>query len=707
MPPWLNSLEPNAGNIRQWMDNVSAKLRPMENARWNQANIATNFYAGNQSFVNNMMGGGFGNNTQNRQYYFNICQVPVNFVTGYQRQHRKNFNYIPHEGSDPKTTDQYNRLMTNVCNQGSIHEQFSRGCEQAAITGLIFAQPYLDYTSDDPAQGSLKLKIWEFNSFLVDPYARDPLFKDAQMIWCQEFISKDEALARFGDKANKITPMSGNPQRYSSFYFLPENHNLARNDLMVVSYIWYKTQKKRKRLYSPRRNQFYEFAGGEGQLDVILDSIPDLEVVEIEVPVYQLATVLNDQLMYQGDNPLGYDDFPMVPIYWNNDPHMSNNYDLRVRGLIYPMLSPQYLFNRRIILNHDITEATINAGWKRKIGAVANEDNLKKSGQGWDIIINEGYELIDCEKIVPSGVPESDLALAEQLKELTFSVTGFPLENWSAQDDSQASSLTVMMKQAANLMVYQKYFDQWDLSLKYLGDLNLKIVLNNWNASKVEMLIGEEPTDHFYSKIFAKYMVTVEEGILTPTQQNMQAKQMLDINQIYGREVFPPSKVIQLMNIAEKANTLEFLQQQEQQAAAVQGEAQNIQHAFEEAKLKEMMSKSVNNIASAKERYGRYESDLGLKDERESELTKNRALATKAKMEALEKMVDVTAKLGAIETMVKLGQIDEMQDQDIVKEDAETNKSQNEAMQNEFMSKILSDIPGTVSNQIPGQQNQI
>jgi len=179
----------------------------------------------------------------------------------------------------------------------------------------------------------------------------------------------------------------------------------------------------------------------------------------------------------------------------------------------------------------------------------------------------------------------------------------------------------------------------------------------------------------------------------------------MDMNAAFGREVFPPSMIIPKLNITGKAEIIEFLKQQEQQAAAVQSEETNIKHAVEEAKLKEIHAKAANDMASAKERYGRYESDLGLKDERESELTKNRALATKAKMEALSEMVDVTAKLGAIETMTKLGEIDRMQDQDIVKEDAETSKSQSEAMQNEFMSKILSDIPG-IETQQPEQPMQ-
>ncbi len=190
------------------------------------------------------------------------------------------------------------------------------------------------------------------------------------------------------------------------------------------------------------------------------------------------------------------------------------------------MRDPQFLMNYKIINNNDIAAATINAGWKRKSGAVLNEDNLKKSGQGWDVIINEGYEMSDVEKIIPSAVPESDLALADQMQSLIFKTSGIDLENWAGQQDKQISSLTMMLKQAANLMVFQKYFDQWDYSDKLLGERLLQIVLNNWNAQKVELLIGEEPTAFFYSKIFSKFQVLVEESDLTPTQQNLQAQQM-------------------------------------------------------------------------------------------------------------------------------------------------------------------------------------
>ena len=623
-------------------------------------------------------------------------------VTGYQRQRRKSFNYIPCEGADSQTTDQYTRLMTHVANSEGIHEQFSRACEQACITGMVLLQPYLDYNSNDPAQGQLKLKLWEYNSFLVDPYFRNFDMSDAQFVWTQEYISKKEAEFRFPDKIDNIAPMAGTPQRYGSFYFLPENYNMARNDLMVLSYVWYKWKRKKKRLYSRKRNQFFDFAGGQEQLDLLLYNIPDMEEVNVEVPCWKLAVVLNDQLMFQGDNPLGFDDCPFIPVFWNYEPHI-NYYDLRCRGLVRTMRDSNYLLNRRIIINHDISEATINQGWKRKVGAVANEDNLKKSGQGWDVVINEGYELTDCEKILPSSVPESDFALADQLRSLIFGTSGVDLENWSAQNDKQSSTLTVLMKQAANLMVLQKFFDQWDQALKYVGERLLQIVLNNWNAEKVGLLIGEEPSPFFYSKIFSKFQVLVEEGDLTPTQQNMQAQSLMDINQAFGREVFPPSMIVPYLNITGKAEAIQFLQQQEQMAQAAQQEAQTIQHAFEEAKLKELYAKAAASIATARERHGRYEADLGLLEERLSEIGKNNSLSAKSKAEAVKTMVETAQLYGQLETDLAMTNVNQMERSEEDREAIQREEAKRSSLRAQFAAQILNGMPGSQGGMAQGQ----
>jgi hypothetical protein len=339
----------------------------------------------------------------------------------------------------------------------------------------------------------------------------------------------------------------------------------------------------------------------------------------------------------------------------------------------------------------------------RKVGAVANEDNLKKSGQGWDVLINEGYEMSDCMKIQPSSVPPSDMELANQLSDLIFSTSGVNLENWSAQEDKQASTLTVLLKQAANLMVLQKYFDQWDYSLKILGSRLLEIVLNNWNSAKVGLIIGEEPSPYFYSRIFAKYQTIVEEGLNTAIQRQQEFQQTVELNQILGG-IIPASYIASIATLQGKNKLMEVLQKQEQQQSAIQEQATNIQHAFEEAKLNELYSKAANNVAMAKERYGRFESNVGLLEERISEVQKNSSLSVKAKMEALEKMIDVIAKYGEIETALKMNQIDSYDFLQNSRMGQEKKDAHQEAIANELSMKLMDSITKGMGMQGQGGQ---
>ena len=701
-PIWEATSEPTQSNVRHWLDSMYTRFQPIEQARWNQSNIDSLFYAGNQSFVNRFFN--FSPGYSYQQYYFNLIQQPVNMITGYQRQHRKQIIYVPTEGADSETTDQYSSLIADVCQREGIHEQFSRSCEYSAIAGMNLMQPYLDYSSDDPAQGNLKVKVWEYNSFIVDPFFREPDMSDAQFVWCQEYISKGEAIERFEHKKGEIESMSGSPQRYGNFYFLPENYNMARNNLLVLSYVWYKSKRKRKKLYSRKWHQFFDFAEENAELDLILKGITDLEVVEIMVPTWKVAVVLNDLLMFNGNNPLGFDSCPFIPTFWNYDPHIAQ-YDLRVRSMVRPMRDPQFLFNYKVIVNNDITAATINAGWKRKSGAVANEDNLKKTGQGFDIVINEGYEMQDVEKILPSGVPESDMALAQQMADLIYNVSGINMENWSGQQDKQISSLTALIKQAANLLVFQKYFDQWDYALKLLGEKILMIILHNWNAQKVQLILGQEPSPHFFSMIFAKFKVLVEEGLMTPTQRNLHAQQLLDINTTFQREVFPPSMIVKDMNIHGRNEAVEYLQQQEHQAQVIQSEQMNLQHAFEEMKMKELLAKINNQLSQARERDSRSASNVGLFEERISEISKNHAISTREKMDALTKLLETIQKFGEVETFLRSNQLDSIKlDEEEMETQARADIEKDEMSKN-FVNQIFGSMGQQAQN--PSQNSNM
>ena len=504
----------------------------------------------------------------------------------------------------------------------------------------------------------------------------------------KKYISREEAYERFGEKGLQVAPLQGSPQTYGRFYFLPENNSLYRNNLYVTSYIWYKWKTKVKKLYSPSLNQYFEVPKNNS-FDPALFQIPDLDVQEVVEPVWKLAVVLNDQLVWQGENPSGIrGKCPMVPYYWNYNPEI-NQYDYRVRSLVRCMRDSNYLFNRRVILNHMISEGNINSGWKRKIGAVANEDNLRKTNGTYDIVINDGFEMSDIEKIIPNAVPASDMELAEQLRSMIFSVSGIDMENWSGQDDKQISSLTALIKQAANLTVLQKYFDQWDTAQSLVGDRFIELIINNWNEYKVATIINEQPTEQFFSPSFARYKVIVEEGINTPTQKSMQARQMLEVNQMFGREVFSPSKIVPLLNISGKEEIIQELMQQEQMLQAHQQHEQQVAQSIEDAKLKELYSKAALNISSAKERLGRVDSNIGLYEERLSMINRNDSMSLKDKMEALAKLVEVTKAYGDVEAALKMNALQGLEGIDEDKEARAKMDVRRQALANDFLAQML------------------
>lgn len=655
-PPWDTDTEPSESNVKTWMDNLYGKFEPLEQARWNQSNIDTLFYAGEQRFINSYFN--FNPTYNSQTYYFNLIQQPINMVTGYQRQHRKSINYTPLQSGRQDYADDLTKVITYANNYRGILEKFSTSCEQSTVAGLNLIQPYLDFT-DDPINGTLDCKVWSYNSFMCDSYWREPDMSDCNFIWTQQYLSKAEAINYFPKKADLIKTMSGYGNRYGKFYFLPENYNLSRNDLLVLSHVWYRSKRMKKMLYNRKDGIAYDYVDNEKFLNEIVDQTGMFETIEVQVPTWKVAVVLNEQLMYNNRNPLKFDECPFIPVFWNRDPHMAQ-YDLRDRSLTRSMRSAQYLLNRRIILNHDISESSINSGWLRRENSIVNEDELRYAGQGKDIIVKDNDQPLqeNIQKIVPNAVPPSDMQLAEQLSDFIFKTSGVSMENFGAGESAEKlqSGLAIMLKQGAGLMVLQKYFDQWDLSLKLLGKLEQKIIQNNWSAAKIQRILGKEPNPEFLTKTFSQYDVLVSEGLDTTIQQQQQFLQMLQLNEMLGG-IIPPKFLLKHATIQGKNEIIQAVEEAQQQAAEMQKQEAIVKQSLIEAQIQNMQAKSAAEVATARERHGRAESNIGLFEERISEISRNHALALKDKMEALQKLMEVYSIYGQSATNTNFGAI--------------------------------------------------
>ncbi len=683
MPPILSDLK--SGNVVQWMRNTRTLYNPLEQARWNQSNIDALFYAGEQRFINSYFQFYPSNNFQSFQ--FPLIQQPINMVTGYQRQHRKSINYVPIEGSKQEFSDDLTTLEVYNNSLRRRLEKFSKACEYAAISGMCLIQPYLDFRGEDPVNGVLDLDVWSYNSYFADPFYRDAIeMSDCNFVWTQKYITKEIASSYFPDHYKTIQGLSPTNKGNFSFYFLPENYNAVRNNFIVVSQIWYQTTRTKKVLYNRQDGLTYDFYDDEKNIDRAVQMTGMFEVIEMEVPTWNVAVCLNDQVVYNGHNPLKFDKCPFIPVYWCYDPHISQP-DLRVRSLTRSMRDVQFLMNRRIIINHDISESSINTGFIRKEDAVVNEDDLKYSGQGKDIIIKRGFELTDVQKIIPNAVPPSDMELANQLADLIFRTSGVNQELMGMAGDSD-TGIETMLKQGAGLVTLQKFFDQWDMALKQLGVLDKEIMQYNWSATKVSRILGKAPPLEFQTKIFSQYNVLVEEGLNTTIQKQSQFVQILKLNEAL-QGIIPPKFILENATIHGKTEIIEAVEEAQKQASQVAQQESMLKQAQIEAQIQSLQARSISDIGLARERHARSDSNIGLFEERLSAIEKNRSMSLKAKQEALRLLLENVSMYGEVETTLKQRELDEMNDLQIVDEEVEKDHAEKTSKSNDFIMQML------------------
>jgi hypothetical protein len=106
----------------------------------------------------------------------------------------------------------------------------------------------------------------------------------------------------------------------------------------------------------------------------------------------------------------------------------------------------------------------------------------------------------------------------------------------------------------------------------------------------------------------------------------------------------------------------------------------------------------------ARERDARSESNVGLFEERMSEISKNHALATKEKMEALTKLLEAVQKFGELETFLQANNLEsiKMDDEELEKNARMGVEKQQEARK--FYQQIMALQPKQIPEQ--GQKEQ-
>lgn len=599
------------------MESSYAEAVTINQTFWGEADTDTRFEAGDQTLWNDLYGNLPAN--RRRQFNFNRIRRVVNMISGHQRRNRKSTVVTPIENADNETASQFTKVLIWANQQEAILDTVSEAFHGALVTGLNLLQVWMDYRSD-PVSGNIRVDNCSYNSFLIDPYFRKTDLSDCNFLWKRTFLTKRECISLLPGSSDIIMGLWGQDNRDGKFQFLPENYNYGIKNLLTYDEFYYRDYRTQRVLVDSQTGETMEWRGkDEESLKQFLKTFPTITIIEQEIQTVKLAIVVQGRVLYDGPNPLGIDSYPFIPVLGYYHPEMPYM-PFRIQGVVRGLRDAQYLYNRRKVIELDIFESQINSGWKYKENALVNPKDIFLSGQGRGLALKDEAQMTDVEQIVAPQVPPSMIQLSEALGREIQEISGVNEELLGSAVDDKAGILS-MLRQGAGLTTLQPLFDQLDRSQKLLGKIMIDIIQSNFTPGKVKKILGgKEPAPQFYNKAFGKYDATVEEGVNTTTQKQMQFAQLLQLREV-GVQI-PDHILLDACTLQNKNELIQAVQEQQQQALESQQQQSQLAMQEQQAKIE---------LANA-----RALADRGLGIERASRVQENQALAVERRAAAIK-----------------------------------------------------------------------
>lgn len=604
-------------DILSRMEAFYAESITIQQSFWSEADTDLRFEMGDQTLWNDLYGNLPAN--RRRQFNFNRIKRVINMIDGYQRRNRKSIICTPIENADEATADQFTKIFSWINQKDNYLETISEAFRGCLVTGMNLLQVWVDYR-EDPVNGNIRVDNCSYNSFLIDPYFRKHDLSDCNNIWKRQFLTKRQVLALLPDMVDEIIGLTGGytgTGRDGKFQFVPESYNYSLKNLLTYDEYYYRDFRWQRMLCDTQTGETTEWSGNDDEaLRLFLQTYPQITVIEQEIPTVRLAIVVEGKVMYHGPLPTGSDYFPFVPVLAYYNPQ-SPYWPWRIQGVVRGLRDAQYLYNRRRVIELDILESQITSGFKYKENALVNPKDVFLSGQGRGLALKEEAQMSDVEQIQPPQVPPSMIQLSELLAKEVSEISGVNEELLGSAVDDKAGILS-MLRQGAGLTTLQILFDQLDGSCKLLGRLFIDLIQKNFTPGKVNKIIHGDPAPQFYNKLFGRYDATVEEGLNTTTQRQMQFAQLLQL-----REAGVPVPNEQLL----EASTLQNKQQLIDAIARATESQSRMQQMQAESAMREQEAKT--DLAKA-----RATADQGLGIERISRVRENQALAVERRAKA-------------------------------------------------------------------------
>lgn len=576
-------------------------------------------------------------------FVFNKSRRNINMITGYQRKHRLSSIVTPIENSDQLTADQLSQLLLFTMQSADGYRIISDCFGGACKTGWNLMTIWMDYR-DDPVNGDIKFGREPYSGFITDPYLTQLDFSDCSYIIRRKYLFPEHAASMLpGQEKDVYRLHKMGWSRDDKFTWLPYQQQPNGQDLVAFNEFYQQKWKNVPTLVDMETGEFMAWDGDDDRLQYFRSQYPDMKVIKRPKRYIEKHIILNDQFMRTEINPYGLDEYPFTPVTAVFEPE-SDDWGLKVQSLMRCMIDPQKEGNRRRSQMADMFDSQINSGYMADEDSVINPRSLFQTSQGKVIWRKKDSRPGAVEKIPPGQIPPSMFQLQELFDRDMPEILGINDAAFGIPDSGNESGIMMMLRQGAAITNLQDVFDNLRFSQKQISKKALKLI-QTWTPEKVERIINQRPTEQFYSKDFTKYDISVQEGMLTDTQQQIYFRQLVDLKQLTDVPSQGPITAKMLVDAApiQGKSTLktEIDQNEKAQAQSAQQQSQ-IQQQILQTQAQLAQAAAIEKVAGAKERFTRAVANMGLEDERASRAIENRSQSALNNIKAATEIQNLT-----------------------------------------------------------------
>ncbi len=534
-----------------------------------------------------------------------------------------------------------NRHILKIGPQGGFDEQEDQACTQhtGVTMSLMNRHGGYDIFSDafkwgTLVQGSNLIEKWRdrdgliqfgrlgWNQFLLDHGLTKDDLSDCGDILTGQWTSTDKVKMLVPTRADEIERIK--PLTHTSrwpFQGTPAMMNKAGR--RMFEQWWHRTTEEVsvvQHRFTGQKMTFKQFArenaGGDKKLaNKFIENFKSPNGVPMLVKFrdikdkIRLTIFLDDEFLWEGDNPMKLRDFNYTWVHGQWCPECPRT-ELKLQGFVRGQRDPQRMQNRQVNQAMDIIESQVQGLRMVRDKFLVNPEDSYKSGQGIVLHVNDTGEGVPFDdifrQIKSSEVPQSIFQMIALIDKAQTESGGLNEEIFGTDDKNIEISGVLHQFRTAKALTGQSWMFQTLLTAKKnFGRGLVQTVQLNYDPKLIQEILNEQPVQGFYDDNLTRFDCNPVEGVDTDSQRNMfylELKSLLkEFPEMFAGIITPEMLVktapMQFTNVMLKAITA--AQQQKKQMNQMVQRQQLVGEQLTQELTKVQTSQAHENIADA------------------------------------------------------------------------------------------------------------